>query len=58
MVGRMKKKLEKKHFEFNNLDSLFRNKDKKEGKGQYFYSSNERYEGLFWILKKRTFKLN
>ena len=22
-----------------------RNKDKKEGKGQYFYSSNERYEG-------------
>jgi len=47
MVGRMKKKLEKKHFEFNNLDSLFRNKDKKEGKGQYFYSSNERYEGLF-----------
>lgn len=32
-----------------------RNKDKKEGKGQYFYSSNERYEGLFDLLK--TFKL-
>jgi len=28
-----------------NFWNSYRNKDKKEGKGQYFYSSNERYEG-------------
>jgi len=42
--GRRIKKVEK-HYKFNILDSPNRNKDKKEGKGQYFYSSNERYEG-------------
>jgi len=52
--GRRIKKVEK-HCKFNILDSPYRNKDKKEGKGQYFYSSNERYEGPFGFL--RTFKL-
>lgn len=41
-------------------ETFERNKDRKEGKGQYFYSSNERYEGIYlkpWISSSYNYSL-